>query len=72
MAATATTNAASQTFTGHFATAPDSLARVRAEFLSVCNDSDQYKASDVTSLSKLDYLRKYVTLENSQDMTYLG
>ena len=67
LAASSTTQFASQTISGHFATAAASLAKVRAEFSEQCETKFDQKAGD-----KLAFLRSEVTSEKCQEMTYLG
>lgn len=67
MAATSTTQFASQTITGHFATEAASLNKVRAEFNELCETKLDAKTCD-----KLAYLKSEVNSEKCQDMTYLG
>jgi len=70
-AATGTTLLASTTIVGHFATTPASLQRVRDEFRQMCTESDDWVATDASTLSQMEFLKKYVTLTNCQDLTYL-
>lgn len=72
LAAAATTTRGAVTVTGHFATAAWSVAKVRSEFDTVCKESEDYSPEDKENLSKLQYLKKYVTLQNTQDMTFCG
>jgi len=58
LAATSTTQFASQTITGHFATAATSLTKVRAEFNDLCETKFDAKTCD-----KLAYLRSEVNSE---------
>ena len=71
LAATATTQNASQTLVGHFATDRDSLSKVRQEFEEVSRQSERFDPAD-QDLDKLDFLRKFATYENVLMMTHLG
>ena len=67
VAATSTTQNATQTILGHFATSPDSVERARKEFEIVCKDEDNGDKGDKAeeSESKLAKLRRCCTIENS-------
>ena len=65
MAGAQTTGKALVTLCGHFATAHESVARIRREFDSVCQQSEEYDAQDIEKLSTLDYLQKYVSYEST-------
>ena len=68
-AATATTQNTSQTIVGHFATAAESLSKVRAEFNELCKEDDN---QDFDSTDRLTFLKNQVSCGKCQDMTYLG
>ena len=64
-AASGTTDTLSQTIVGHFATAPTSLAKVRAEFSELC------EAKNEQATDKLAYLKSEANSEKLEDMAYL-
>lgn len=52
---------------GHFATASESLSKIRSEFEDLCEGEVSQTGTD-----RLDYLKKHVLSDKCQDMTYLG
>lgn len=61
LAASNTTMYGSQSMIGHFATATESLRKLRTEFALACSESDDFDRADL-EMGKLDFLKKYVTL----------
>ena len=66
IAGTQTTQLTTQTVLSHFATDPESLSRIRSEF-------DQVLLAQSSSTSDEEtMLKKGITMESCQELTYLG
>jgi cytochrome P450 len=69
-AATQTTMNATQTMITHFATAQESLAKVRKEFTAFVQQADP--SADLTKIGLKEILRKYVNHDTCTDLAYLS
>ena len=71
-AATQTTQLVTQSMLGHLMTKKESLDEVRGEFSKMVQESADDREADITSLSKNDILRQFLTIDNYAELPFLN